>query len=486
MGCCSSEKAIVIDEDKKDEDKVENEEIIEIKGDKEPEVVELERINYNNAPKENEDILVEVENKNEIAIENENENENHEEEEEEIPEDIKVEKEEEEKVEFINNNANEQEKSSQELKSSYNKTRKKKQNKKNVKKRPFVILEIQSSPYKKIKIRINACSFTDEYMMPIWCPKGIYIKFRVEGKWRIDKLYDYTDSKGMPSNHCHGFNYGALVGRIGLDKKFVVEDEGTFLVKKEGPLYLRQNLPKNMKISPEGTLDVSVYDGIYMSIDEINKKLGWIENGTVDANNNGENSEKTNSEKKSNGSPKKKSNELEEKELEKKLRTHFNNLRMNPSLFFEKYLNFNTNLFFTEKYLKNKKLLQKNNLVENETCYNFLGEYFELPNQIHLKKNVNKNNISENLNELDKSLSYYLYDQMATTVVTKSIITQKENQNDIIMQYLLDKKFRNYIFDERSQILIIKILKNFFRDSTLVIIAIGLDKDYSNVEIEKV
>ena len=191
-----------------------------------------------------------------------------------------------------------------------------------------------------------------------------------------------------------------------------------------------------MKISPEGTLDVSVYDGIYMSIDEINKKLGWIENGTVDANNNGENSEKTNSEKKSNGSPKKKSNELEEKELEKKLRTHFNNLRMNPSLFFEKYLNFNTNLFFTEKYLKNKKLLQKNNLVENETCYNFLGEYFELPNQKHLKKNVNKNNISENLNELDKSLSYYLYDQMATTVVTKSIITQKENQNDIIMHLI--------------------------------------------------
>ena len=105
---------------------------------------------------------------------------------------------------------------------------------------------------------------------------------------------------------------------------------------------------------------------------------------------------------------------------------------------------------------------------------------------INYLKNINKNNISENLNELDKSLSYYLYDQMATTVVTKSIITQKENQNDIIMQYLLDKKFRNYIFDERSQILIIKILKNFFRDSTLVIIAIGLDKDYSNVEIEKV
>ena len=74
--------------------------------------------------------------------------------------------------------------------------------------------------------------------MPIWCPKDVYIKFRVEGKWRIDKLYDYTDSKGIPSNHCAGFNYGALVGRIGLGEKFVVADEVAILVKKEGPLFL--------------------------------------------------------------------------------------------------------------------------------------------------------------------------------------------------------------------------------------------------------
>ena len=37
--------------------------------------------------------------------------------------------------------------------------------------------------------------------MPIWCPKDAYIKFKVKGEWRIDKLYQYTTSKGLPSNN---------------------------------------------------------------------------------------------------------------------------------------------------------------------------------------------------------------------------------------------------------------------------------------------
>ena len=38
-------------------------------------------------------------------------------------------------------------------------------------------------------------------MMPIWCNKKTYIKFRIDGKWRIDKSCNFNDSKGMPSNH---------------------------------------------------------------------------------------------------------------------------------------------------------------------------------------------------------------------------------------------------------------------------------------------
>ena len=51
--------------------------------------------------------------------------------------------------------------------------------------------------------------------MPIWCPKNVYIKFKVEGKWRIDKNYEYTDSKGLKAYSSKGYNYGALIGRIG-------------------------------------------------------------------------------------------------------------------------------------------------------------------------------------------------------------------------------------------------------------------------------
>jgi len=46
------------------------------------------------------------------------------------------------------------------------------------------------------------------------------------------------------STHYGGFNYGALIGKIGFGDIFVVADKGTILVKKEGPLFLRQNLPR--------------------------------------------------------------------------------------------------------------------------------------------------------------------------------------------------------------------------------------------------
>ena len=125
--------------------------------------------------------------------------------------------------------------------------------------------------------------------------KNSYIKFQVKGKWRIGKLYPYTDSKGLPSsNNTGGFGYGALVGRIGNGDKFVVSDDKAVMVKEGGALYLKQLLPKNMEIEPEGSLEVNVFDGEYMNFEEINQKMGWIENNTinVDENNQEENNEK--------------------------------------------------------------------------------------------------------------------------------------------------------------------------------------------------
>ena len=119
--------------------------------------------------------------------------------------------------------------------------------------KPFEISipDNDDSDYQKIKITINACAFIDEYMMPIWCNKNNYIKFIVEGKWKIGKLYEFTDSKGMPSNQSSGFNFGALIGRVGLEQKksitFVVGNDSCIFIKEEGPFFLRRHLPKKIE-----------------------------------------------------------------------------------------------------------------------------------------------------------------------------------------------------------------------------------------------
>ena len=366
------------------------------------------------------------------------------------------------------------------------------------KKKPFFVKEKKTEPYKKIKIIINACSFLDEYLMPIWCPKNVYIKFRVEGKWRIDKQYDYTDSKGLKSNNSKGFNYGALIGRIGKkidenekekqkkrgggtlykEDNFLVADELTYQVKEEGPLYLRANLPKKLKIEPEGKLEVSIYDGDYMEISEINEKIGWTENDIVPNNK----SERNNSEKKSSEkSPNKSKDNINkgqsEKEIENNLRNNINNLRMNPCMYYEKYISFNSNYLWTKEYLEKLKDGLRDPLQEEEKVYNFLTEYIN--SQLQLKKIVNKNKLSESLSKMDEDLTYFVNDLVGASkiVKVKCKTTQLDNPIDIVVQYLLDKQYRRNIFNNYSKALTIKTRKNFFNNSTLVIMVIIIDRD---------
>ena len=40
------------------------------------------------------------------------------------------------------------------------------------------------------------------------------------------------------------FNYGALVGRIGLSSQFLIPiNDSVYITKNEGPLYLKMSLP---------------------------------------------------------------------------------------------------------------------------------------------------------------------------------------------------------------------------------------------------
>ena len=213
-----------------------------------------------NLDKKEEEIIIQK------AEENLNQNEEEEKLEEEIPEDIDIQEDEFQRILVGGADSSDKiDKNNSKADNSKQKSPVKKRRKK-----PFIINVIEDSSYKKIKIVFNANSFRDESIMPIWCPKNAYIKFQVKGRWRIDRLYPYTDSKGLPSNNTGGFGYGALVGRIGNGDKFVVSNDKAVIVKEEGALYMKQLLPKYMKIEPEGSLEVNVYDGEYMDIEEIN------------------------------------------------------------------------------------------------------------------------------------------------------------------------------------------------------------------------
>ena len=51
----------------------------------------------------------------------------------------------------------------------------------------------------------------------------------------------------------------------------------TYTTKKEGPLYLKMNIPKKIEAKPDGTMEIKIYGGIPMPLEEIYKKIGWRE-----------------------------------------------------------------------------------------------------------------------------------------------------------------------------------------------------------------
>ena len=108
-----------------------------------------------------------------------------------------------------------------------------------------------------------------------------------------------------------------------------------------------------MKIEPEGKLEINIYDADYMEIKDINEKIGWKETGTIDHSNENVNTKNNNDKKLINSNNiKNVKMEMEEKELEKNLRKQFNNLRMNPTMFYEKYID--------KKLVETKEFLIKN------------------------------------------------------------------------------------------------------------------------------
>ena len=313
---------------------------------------------------------------------------------------------------------------------------------------PIIISKIGSQDIKEIYlIKVNACSFLKEELIPIWFEKETYVKFMTKAKWRIDRKYNYTDSNGMPSSQ--KFNYGAAVARIGSGPKFLLApNDLTYYNKFEGPLYLRMNLPKNMDFCPEGTMEVKVFDGKLLSIEEINSKIGWKE-------------------KNMNYSNKKST------DLENKLTTDINNLRMNPILFYETFLKQNTNTIWTEDFLKNTKFNNDNNQISafstNDDLYNSLKKYIKL-NFNSIKTNLNKRGLEKYSKKLKEQINVYIKNNFGFDSVVDCRKTKKNKSEEICMLYLLDTHFRKNIFSSEYYSIAVNILDNIFPEEIFIIL----------------
>ena len=330
-------------------------------------------------------------------------------------------------------------------------------------KEPFVIRQKRTNSCNIVIIKINATYFLREYLIPVWFEKNTFIKFVTKGKWRIDKNYEYTDSSGMPSSRNLVFNYGALVARVGSNPAFLLpSNEYTYHAKKGGPLYLRINLPKKLKVNPEGSMEVRIFDVELMTMEEINKKIGWKQ--------------------------KVMKYEVEEStEFEQNLANDINDLRMNPVLFYERNVKNIQNAIWTEGFLKDMKYNNEYNDIQplsiNNNCYvaihNYIADSVE-----YIEKKIGNKKMQIFFEELQKLISMHLKPRFSENIVNCKL-TKKDKTIDICNQYLLDEKFRTNIFNKDFKSIAVKVFDNYFVEGYLVIIAFLKEEEPPLEEVEE-
>ena len=327
----------------------------------------------------------------------------------------------------------------------------------------FSISKIEYEKYEIKVVNINLANFLSEYLIPIWFEKGKYIKFKAEGNYRITENTGYHDSLGIPSTM--KFNYGAVIARVGSGESFTIPSkEYIYLTKTDGPLYLKINLPKNMKIKPEGKLKIKVYDGELLTRKEIYERIGWKEKELKYAN---------------------KKSKLSENDLT----VFLNNLRMNPILFYESNIkddNKNKDKTWTAKFLENMK---KDNDLKgmrpfqvNNRLYELIRSYLSFKSET-LKKELTLQNSYRYLKELEELLQVKLQEKISEEIIINCKVIKKREIQHICMQYIYDKEIVKYIFNKEYNSISVNIKEDIFEDFYLVILAITkVENDNNNEE----
>lgn len=113
-------------------------------------------------------------------------------------------------------------------------------------------------------------------IIPVWIEKGSLVHFSVSGEWGFHENPELFDCIGCPyfEEKPHNLNFGSLVGYIPGDNYFAVCNNTKYLAKKDGPLYLFQNVGL-YSVNPRGTLDIIIKGVIPASRRDIEYKLGW-------------------------------------------------------------------------------------------------------------------------------------------------------------------------------------------------------------------
>ena len=327
----------------------------------------------------------------------------------------------------------------------------------------FSITKIQEEKYELKVVNINLPNFLSEYLIPIWFEKDKFIRFKAEGKYRISENTEFHDSLGNPSSM--KYNYGAVIARIGSGEPFMIPSKDfIYSTNVEGPLYLKLNLPKNIKIKPEGKLKINIYDGELMTRKEIYARIGWEQKELKYAN---------------------KKAKLSENDL-----TFFlNNLRMNPILFYESIIikdDDNKNKTWITKFLEN---MIKNNDLNGMKAFQVNNKLYELIRiylsfkSINIKKELTLKNSYKYLEELQGLLQIDLEEKILQEVIVNCKLFKKKDIQHICLQYLYDKEFIKYIFDKEYNSISLNIKEDIFEDYYLIILAITkVENDDNNEE----
>jgi hypothetical protein len=219
------------------------------------------------------------------------------------------------------------------------------------------------------------------------------------------------------------------------------------------------NLPKNINVNPEGAIEIKVFDGYLMDVGEIYERIGWKSKDM------------------------KYDNDIST-EIENELTNDFNNLRMNPILFFEKIIKTGGyNKIWTEQFLKQMKNNNDNNDILpfniNNNLYIYLHNYVGL-NYEYIKKNITNRDVNKFLRCLEEKICLNIKDEFFCNNATNCRISKKNTSLNVCMQYLFDIKFRKKIFNKEYNSIAIKVIEELLEDSFLIILVIMKEENNDN------